>query len=201
MNMSTLRNLALCLSPMIVAFAATPAISDEGPQSPEFQQLLVRFASDDSAPRQGPPFGRGRGQRSDPRFAADHEGFFFLLDNRQAITRQVTKRDDGIETVTESRDPEVAVQLREHVAAMYDRVEKVNPIHMRDPLFREVFRHAKQIKMEMHDTAKGVRVVETSDDPYVAELIKAHADVVSLFIKNGRDELRKNHPLPPRPRR
>jgi len=41
-------------------------------------------------------------------------------------------------------------------------------------------------------------VSETSDDAYAAALIQAHADVVSLFIKNGHDEVRKNHAVPPR---
>jgi hypothetical protein len=53
--------------------------------------------------------------------------------------------------------------------------------------------------MEITDTEKGVRVVETSDDPYVASLIHSHADVVSQFIENGHEEVRKNHAVPPRP--
>jgi hypothetical protein len=33
-------------------------------------------------------------------------------------------------------------------------------------------------------TAQGVRVLETSLDPYVVRLIQAHADVVSAFLAN-----------------
>ena len=53
-------------------------------------------------------------------------------------------------------------------------------------------------KMTVEKTAKGVKVAETSTDPYVARLIQAHAEVVSQFLANGHAEVRKNHPIPPR---
>jgi len=143
--------------------------------------------------------GRGRGQWDDPRFIEDRKWFHFLLDNRAKIRRTVTRTDAGVDAVTESDDPEVAVGIQTHVAAMHARVKEGRGIHMRDPLFREVFRHADRISMEITDTDKGVRVIETSDDPYVASLIQAHADVVSLFIENGYEEVQKNHAVPPRP--
>jgi hypothetical protein len=81
---------------------------------------------------------------------------------------------------------------------MYLRVEERRPIHRRDPLFAAIFRHADTIKMTVEQSEHGVKVTETSDDPYVAKLIQAHARVVSLFLKNGFREVRKNHPLPKR---
>lgn len=134
----------------------------------------------------------------DESHAEDMEVFHFLLDHRDAIRRDVRELPDGIESVTESDDPEVAAVIREHVAAMYRRVKENRPIHARDPLFAEIFRHSDAIEMEMTATAKGLRVKETSADPYVAELIKAHAKVVDAFMENGHMEMRKNHPLPER---
>jgi hypothetical protein len=110
----------------------------------------------------------------------------------------VTNLPNGIETLTESNDKAVTAKIQEHVAAMYDRVEEGRPIHMRDPLFREIFANAKKIVMEMKETDKGILVRETSADPYVAALLHEHGKVVSLFLKNGRDELHRNHPLPSR---
>jgi hypothetical protein len=81
---------------------------------------------------------------------------------------------------------------------MAARVKDARPIHQRDPLFVEVFKHADKIVMQIEPTSKGVRVIETSTDPYAARLIQAHADVVSLFLKNGREEMMKNHAVPPR---
>ena len=45
-------------------------------------------------------------------------------------------------------------------------------------------------------TEKGMRVKETSDDPFVVKLIPTHAEVVSLFIKDGFEEVHRNHSLP-----
>jgi hypothetical protein len=126
------------------------------------------------------------------------ELFHFLLDHRTEITRKVTKLPNGIETLTESDNPKVAEKLQAHVQSMYKRVEEKRPIHARDPLFAEVFRHSHKIKMQLEKTQTGVKVTETSEDPYVASLIQAHAEVVNLFLRNGRPEMMKDHPLPDR---
>jgi hypothetical protein len=100
--------------------------------------------------------------------------------------------------LTESEDPEIAAKIREHVRSMYDRVEEGRPIHLRDPLFAEIFDHADEIHMEMTETEKGLRVRETSENPYVVKLIQAHAEVVNRFVENGRAEMRKDHAVPER---
>jgi hypothetical protein len=143
--------------------------------------------------------GRGhQGMMGDPAHAADMQVFHQLFDHRREITRHVLLRQDGIETVTESTNPEVTRLLQTHVVSMLARVKDGRPIHRRDPLFAELFRYTERIDARHELTAGGVRVVETSQDPYVAKLIQAHAEVVSAFIANGRSEMMKNHPLPPR---
>lgn len=132
----------------------------------------------------------------DPNHMADMTLIHFLLDNGKQVTRTITDLPNGVETVTESADPAIAAKIREHVGAMYRRLADKKPIHMRDPLFRELFANADKIVMKSEATEKGVRVIETSTDPKVAALIKAHAQVVSKFIENGRAEAMKNHPVP-----
>ena len=110
----------------------------------------------------------------------------------------MTNTKDGVETVTESNDPKIAAKIKEHVAAMYKRVHEQRPIHMRDPLFAEIFQHTKKIEMKVEKTVKGVKVTETSKDAYVAKLIQEHANVVSLFVENGFDEAHRNHAVPSR---
>jgi hypothetical protein len=144
------------------------------------------------------PQGKGYGPGKDATHRADMELFHFLLDHRSEITRNVTDLPNGVETLTESANPKVTEKLQAHVASMHERVKEKRPIHARDPLFAEVFRHSDKITMKVEKTEKGVKVTETSDDPYVAKLIQAHAQVVNLFIKNGRSEMRKDHPLPDR---
>ncbi len=149
----------------------------------------------------GRGFGRGAGgpgAGQDDRHQADHELFQFLLSNHEKITRKVKDLPDGVETLTESKDPAIAEKIREHVSWMQQRVENVNPIRMRDPLFAELFANAKKIKMEHEETPHGVLVRETSADPYVAKLIQAHAATVSKFVERGFAEAMKNHPVPGR---
>jgi intracellular sulfur oxidation DsrE/DsrF family protein len=139
-------------------------------------------------------FRGGHGQ--DDRHDADHEVFRFLLEHHDTISRTVKQLPDGVETLTESSDPEVADKIKEHVQWMAVRVEQGSPIRMRDPLFAELFRHTKKIVMKHEDTEAGVRVTETSSDPYVARLIQAHAEVVSGFVERGFAEAMKNHAVP-----
>jgi uncharacterized protein len=107
-------------------------------------------------------------------------------------------REDGIETVTESKNPEVTRLLQTHVTAMLARVKESRPIHQRDPLFAELFKNADPIEARHELTAGGVRVIETSKDGYLVKLLQAHAEVVSAFLANGMSEMMKNHPVPPR---
>jgi hypothetical protein len=152
-----------------------------------------------------PVFGQGgrggRGMMGDTTHAADMQVFHQLFDYRTEIKRQVLVREDGIETITESANPVVTRLLQTHVAAMLARVQEQRPIHQRDPLFAELFRYADRIEATHEVTATGVRVIERSHDTYVVKLLQAHADVVTAFIANGRSEMMKNHPLPPRPER
>jgi hypothetical protein len=134
----------------------------------------------------------GSGQREDMAL------FHFLLDHRDEIRRSVKELPDGVETLTESDVPETAAKIREHVRSMYRRLEEGRPIHARDPLFAEIFRNAGKIEMSIEDTERGLRVRETSADPYVAELVRRHAEVVNQFLANGHAEMRTNHPVPER---
>ncbi len=144
-----------------------------------------------------PGFGKGK-QKGKAGQLADMATFHYLLDHRAEITRKVVKVAEGVETVTESSNKEVVAKIQEHVEAMHRRLKEGRPIHMRDPLFREIFRHADKIKMTIEKTAKGVKVSETSKDAYAVQLIQAHAEVVSRFLAKGHEEVRKNHEPPPR---
>ena len=141
--------------------------------------------------------GPGAGEAGhDERHEADRQVFHFLLANHAKIQRTVKELPNGVETLTESNDPEVAARIKEHVTWMEHRVENALPIRMRDPLFAELFRHTAKIKITHSDTDKGVKVIETSDDAHVVQLIRAHAKVVSGFVERGFAEAMKNHPVP-----
>lgn len=154
---------------------------------------------------QGAGTGQGKGMQhgkqmhaDDPGHAADRDMIHFLIDNRDKIKRTVTKIDSGVDTLTESDDADVSEQIQGHVASMKTRVHDAKPIHQRDPFFVEIFKHADKIEMAIEQTEKGVRVRETSKDPYVVKLIQAHADVIDKFLANGRPEMHADHEIPAR---
>lgn len=127
----------------------------------------------------------------------DMDTIHALLADHASIDRRVTDRPDGVETWTESDDPEVAARIRAHVRQMDARLEEGRPIRRWDPLFAELFDHADAISMVIEDTEKGVRVVETSDAPYVVSLIQQHAHrAVSEFVERGMDRAHEPTPLP-----
>jgi hypothetical protein len=136
--------------------------------------------------------GMGQGEKQ----RRDMQTIHALFNDHQKITRTVKQLANGVETITESDDPKVQGMIAEHVWAMQKRLEKKQPIRMWDPLFVELFKHADKIKMQISKTPKGMKVVETAEDPYVVKLIQAHAAGVSEFVSAGSSVMHKRHELP-----
>ena len=137
--------------------------------------------------------GGGRGMGSGGGHGADMMGIHALFAQRDRIKRTVTPIPGGVRTTTESEAPAVVAQLREHVSAMYARLEEGRPINARDPLFAALFENADKIVFKTENTAKGINVTETPDDPAVVDLIRRHAEVVNEFIANGMPEMMRTH--------
>jgi hypothetical protein len=138
----------------------------------------------------GPGAGPGMGPGG---HGGDMMSIHYLFAHRDQIHRAVTKISGGVRTTTESDDPDVVAQLREHVRAMYARLKDHRPINTHDPLFAALFKNADKIDVRVEDTPKGLTVTETSTDPEVVTLIRRHADVVSLFLANGMHEMMRSH--------
>jgi len=130
--------------------------------------------------------------------AYDRDVFQTLLGNHALIRREVREVPNGVETVTESDNAEVAELIQDHVAAMKVRVENGYRLRQWDPMFVAVFDHAEKIRIEFVKTAHGMSVREVSDDPYVARLIQAHARMVSGFAARGIEESKLAHEPPAR---
>jgi hypothetical protein len=119
-----------------------------------------------------------------------------LLDGHQSIERRVEEIEGGVRTETVTSDPELVPTLRRHVAEMTRLMKEGGRIRGWDPLFAELFDHADLVRIEMEEIEGGVAVTETSSDPEVVKLIRAHAAKVGDFSARGHEAYREETPLP-----
>jgi YHS domain-containing protein len=126
----------------------------------------------------------------------DMETIHAMFAENKKIKRSVKVIANGIEATTESNDPNVKTQIIDHAFAMKERLINKQPIRHWDPLFAALFEHADKIELEIVSTEKGVKITETSTDPYVVKLIQAHAQGISEFVKEGMPSMHKRHELP-----
>lgn len=137
------------------------------------------------------------GECCSPNMMRDMHVIHGLLSDHRKIERRVEDIPGGVQTVTVSSDSRTADLIRQHVQQMQRRIEAGQPIRMMDPLFAEIFRHHRSIRMEIEEIDGGVRVTETSDDPAVTSLIRQHARrAVSEFVEDGMRRAMQPTPLP-----
>lgn len=122
--------------------------------------------------------------------------FHGLLRNHDKIDRTVQEIDGGVATTTVSDDPAVTEKIRKHVRQMQERVENGDGFRYWDPLFVEIFEHDDEIAIEIEDVPGGVKVKETSMNPEVVKLIRAHAKTVTEFTERGFGRAHETSPLP-----
>lgn len=132
-----------------------------------------------------------------PEMMEDMHPIRTMLINHKQIDRRVENLSNGVKTWTTSENPEIASAIQVHVRQMKKRMEEQRPIRQMDPLFREIFKHADKIDMQIEDLENGVLVIETSEDPQVVKLIRQHANrAVSEFAEQGMQRAMQPTPLP-----
>jgi hypothetical protein len=110
-----------------------------------------------------------------------------LFVNHDRIKRTVTNLPNGIRTVTESDDPQIAALLKDHVGDMMKRVGAGNDpgLPIESDALHAIFRDKDKIHTSVENTASGVVVVQTSDDAKVVAELQEHAAQVTDFAKEG----------------
>ena len=118
---------------------------------------------------------------------AEHSDIRALLFNHDNIKRTVTNLLDGIRTVTESDDPQVAEVIKKHVVEMGRRVEEGRDpgLPVESAALHSIFRDKDKIKSTYETTEKGIIVVQTSTDPKVVTALQEHAAEVSDLARRG----------------
>jgi hypothetical protein len=124
---------------------------------------------------------------------SEHSDIRDLFFNHDRIKRTVTNLPDGIRTVTESDDPELAETIKKHVAEMGKRVEEGRDpdLPIESPALRQIFRDKDKIKSTYEVTEKGVIVVQTSTDPETVKVLQVHAAEVTDFAQRGMVAMRE----------
>ncbi|MCC6950621.1 MAG: hypothetical protein IT433_04160 [Phycisphaerales bacterium] len=125
-----------------------------------------------------------------------------LLDNHAKIRRIVRHTPTTIETLTESDDPAVAAKIIDHAKAMHTRMSSGKRVRAWDPVFVDLFHNHTLVRIDLTPTEKGVKIIETSDDPATLLLMRAHSRGVSDMIRSGSAaeptaRLTAQTPLPP----
>lgn len=110
-----------------------------------------------------------------------------MVVNHERIKRTVTNLSDGIRTVTESDDPQIAQLIKQHVASMDRRVSaKSDPgLPMESPALKTILRNGDKVRSTVEITSKGVVVVQRSADPETVAALQEHASELSDLVKRG----------------
>lgn len=127
----------------------------------------------------------GSMQHADEAFGADMQLVHAMIFNHETIKRTVTNLPDGIRTITESEDPQVAQAIKAHVASMERRLGDGKEFNLFSPTIPVLFANRDKIKTVVATTEKGSIVTQTSSDSEVVAALQAHAIEVSELARDG----------------
>jgi hypothetical protein len=127
------------------------------------------------------------GMSHDSQTMAEMGAIHELIVNHDRIKRIVTNLPDGIRTVTESDDPQIAKVIKEHVASMSQRVsEKSDPgLPIESPALHSILRNGDKVRTTVEATEKGAIVIQTSTDPEIVAALQQHASEVNDLVRDG----------------
>lgn len=140
----------------------------------------------------GHGMGMHGGMQHDEANASDMGMVHQLLANHDRIKRTVTNLSGGIKTVTESDDPQVAQDIKAHVASMEKRLADGRQFSMFSPTLPALFENRDKIRTTVETTEKGAVVTQVSDDPKVVAALQAHAVEVSELARDGMVAMMRN---------
>jgi hypothetical protein len=140
-------------------------------------------------PMGGPMTGR---VQHDDAFAADMHLVRDMLFSHDRIKRTVTNLSNGIKTVTESDDPQVAQAIKAHVASMVQRLSDGKEFNLFSKTIPVLFDNRDKIKTTVETTAKGSAVTQTSTDAKVVTALQEHATEVDELVREGMVAMMRN---------
>lgn len=129
--------------------------------------------------------------KQDAGSAADMGVVHDLLFNNTKIRRTVNNLPDGIRTVTESDDPQVAQSIKAHVASMSQRLQDGREFNIFSKTLPVLFENGDKIVSKVETTEKGTVVTRTSSDAKVVAALQGHAGEVTELVQDGMLAMRR----------
>lgn len=130
--------------------------------------------------------------QGDAGFAADMGLVHAMLVGHEAIVRTVTNLPNGVTTLTESNDPQIAAYIKAHVASMDQRLVTGEVFNMGSSTIPTIFENAERVRTEIDETATGVKFTQTTEDPALVATLQAHAEEVSELARDGMAAMMRN---------
>ena len=121
----------------------------------------------------------------DAAFQADMQLVHEMLAGHDKIRRTVENLPNGIRTVTESDDPQIAQALKAHVASMEQRLKDGRIFNLFSSTLPVLFDNKEKINTTVEMTQNGALVTQTSADAKVVAALQAHAGEVDELARDG----------------
>jgi hypothetical protein len=116
---------------------------------------------------------------------ADMNRYTEMFNRHNEITRTVEEIPGGIRTTTQSNSLDLVAQLQAHVSSMYAHLDQSAEVMCMSGSLPTLFRHANGYRRQLTFTPSGVIAEETADDPALTQTIRAHAQEVTGFVRDG----------------
>jgi hypothetical protein len=127
---------------------------------------------------------------------ADMDRYTEMFNRHTEIIRTVEEVPGGIRTTTQSNSPDLAAQLQAHVSSMYTHLDQGAEVMCMSGSLPTLFRHANGYRRQLTFTPTGVIAEETADDPALTQAIRAHAQEVTGFVRDGMPPMMKGMMCP-----
>ena len=177
---------ALGLGLAVAAAFAQPAGMGPGMMRGMGPGAAAEFHGPMGGPMAGPM------QQGDAAFAADMHLVHDLVLSHDKIKRTVTNLPNGIRTVTESDDPQIAQTIKAHVASMSQRLSDGKQFNLFSKTIPVLFDNKDKIKTTVETTQKGSVVTQTSNDTKVVAALQEHATEVDELVREGMVAMMRN---------
>lgn len=167
---------------------ATAALGQPAGMGPGMMRGMEHGAAADHGPMAGMV---GMLTKQDEGSAADMGLVHDLVMNHDKIRRTVTNLPNGIKTLTESDDPQVAQTIKAHVASMSQRLNDGREFNIFSKTLPVLFENRDKITSKVEMTEKGAAVTRTSADAKVVAALQGHAAEVTELAQEGPVAMRR----------